>query len=108
MLDTLVQEHLAAHGHDPQRSLAALPAAGAMAQNLGSLADPDVQASLAQVGNGSVSDGRTAAYRPAAAGRYSVLRPHAQSGQNYVAATLGSESPPSGDRGTAGLTARPL
>src|SRR5262245_19093686 len=49
LLDALVQAHLAQHGNDPQKSLAALSLLGPARKELGQIADPDVQASLGVV-----------------------------------------------------------
>src|SRR5205823_9759904 len=45
-LDVLVERHLARHGHDAARSLAALPATPDLAGALVQVADADVDASL--------------------------------------------------------------
>ena len=50
VLDSLVDKHLARHGGDPQRSLAALSSEARVRATLDSVADFDVQASLARVG----------------------------------------------------------
>src|SRR5262245_9701726 len=53
VLDALVVRHLRKHGGDPQRSLASVGPAGAVGsvrEELGRLADPDLDASLARVG----------------------------------------------------------
>jgi serine/threonine-protein kinase len=49
LLEALVRAHLAQHGGDPQKSLAALSSLGPARRDLERIADPDVQASLAVV-----------------------------------------------------------
>src|SRR5262249_19025845 len=103
-LDALVDRHLARHGGDPERSLAAVASGGAASSvraELHQLADPDLDASLAHVGAAptpsaprGASDG-TVDHRGPDGGstldhvgdedtplcspvRYRVLRPHAK------------------------------
>src|SRR5258707_4179266 len=49
MLDGLVAEHLKAHGHEAERSLAAVAAPEAVRADLRRIADGDLHASLAQL-----------------------------------------------------------
>src|SRR5262245_3237127 len=49
LLDALVQAHIARHGDDPQRGLAAV-SGSPVREALASVADPDVQASLTRLG----------------------------------------------------------
>jgi hypothetical protein len=49
LLETLVQAHLEMHGGDAEHSLAAVSATGSARKELEQIADPDLQASLAQV-----------------------------------------------------------
>jgi serine/threonine protein kinase len=51
LLEALVQEHIEAHHNDPQQSLAALSSLSSVRQELSSVADNDLQASLSQVGD---------------------------------------------------------
>jgi serine/threonine-protein kinase len=94
-LDVLVQRHLARHGHDPARSLAALPATPRLAAELNQMGDPDVCASL----SGLAPSNATTAERPSpAAGRdegssppgsrYRVVRLHARGGLGQVSLAL--------------------
>src|SRR5690348_17277710 len=48
-LEAGVERHLARHGNDPERSLAALSSVGSVRRDLQQVADADVQASLAHV-----------------------------------------------------------
>jgi tRNA A-37 threonylcarbamoyl transferase component Bud32 len=50
-LDALVQAHIVAHHNDPQQSLASLSSASSVRQELSSVADDDLQASLSRVGD---------------------------------------------------------
>jgi hypothetical protein len=47
--DALVQRHLAMHGPDPARSLAAVSSVSSVGEQLGQIADGDVRASLTQM-----------------------------------------------------------
>ena len=49
LLEETVHAHLSRHGHDAAKSLAALSSVDDVKQELAKIADPDVQASLAQV-----------------------------------------------------------
>ena len=48
-LDALVAEHLKLHAHDPQKSLASLSSIGSVREDLTSIPDPELHASLQQV-----------------------------------------------------------
>src|ERR1700722_8852284 len=54
LLEEAIHNHLARHGNDVQRTLAALRAVDPIKQELGHIADPDLQASLAHVSIASV------------------------------------------------------
>jgi formylglycine-generating enzyme required for sulfatase activity/tRNA A-37 threonylcarbamoyl transferase component Bud32 len=99
LLEPLVREHVRAHGDDAARSLAALSSAESIRRDLGRVADPDVQASLAAASAaraGDAGDGETyataadAADATAAGGadswnpRFRILRPHAKGGLGEV------------------------
>jgi WD40 repeat protein len=103
-LDVLVQKHLARHGGDTEKSLAALPISTPLRQELSRLADGDRQASLAHTSTApapevdpyatgyaapDAENGRGAAGASASSSgqRFRVLRPHARGGlgQVYVA-----------------------
>src|SRR5207244_3996264 len=49
LLDALVQKHLAMHGNDPEKSLAAVSSIASVKKDLAHIADRDVQASLMHV-----------------------------------------------------------
>src|SRR5712692_2731434 len=49
LLEALVQKHLALHGNDPAKSLAALSSVGSARQELEQIADAELHASLARV-----------------------------------------------------------
>jgi serine/threonine-protein kinase len=95
LLDGLVDEHLRAHGDDAQHSLAALPAAGAVRQDLADVADQDLQASLGPPPStdpdSTVDQSPSFVGGTAGALRYRVLRPHAQGGLGEVFVALDRE-----------------
>jgi len=80
-LDLVAAEHLKAHGGDPQRSLAAVGHLSMLDGALRSVADPELQTSIAAAGHVLA----TTIERPAAERtRYQVLRPHAKGGLGRV------------------------
>jgi formylglycine-generating enzyme required for sulfatase activity/tRNA A-37 threonylcarbamoyl transferase component Bud32 len=107
LLESLVNEHIAAHGDDPARSLATIESAGSARRELETVADPDLQASLAHVTvAGTVNDDpfatrldtETLAARTASGaattsegGRFRVIRFHAKGGLGRVSVALDQE-----------------
>jgi tetratricopeptide (TPR) repeat protein len=89
LLDALVAEHLKAHGGDALRSLAAVAHRSTLGDLAQSVADPDLQGTLAAAG---ATLATTADYQPAEDGlRYRVLRPHAQGGLGVVSVARDAE-----------------
>jgi serine/threonine protein kinase len=89
LLDAMADEHLKAHGGDPQRSLAAVAHPSTLGDVAASVADPELQASLAAAG---ATLATTADFRPAEDGlRYHILRPHAQGGLGVVSVARDAE-----------------
>jgi serine/threonine-protein kinase len=92
VLNALVHQHVKAHHNDPQQSLAAIAAPAAVCQQLRSLADAEVQASLdsvAEVQDTGTDPDATGPFVPSSpdggtADRYRVLRPHARGGLGEV------------------------
>ncbi len=95
LLEALVREHLMQHGDDPQQSLASLSSVDAAKQQLGQLADPDLQASLAPLLSSPVLSLSSTQLRPAITPgivedapanteRFRVLRYHAEGGLGQV------------------------
>jgi tetratricopeptide (TPR) repeat protein/tRNA A-37 threonylcarbamoyl transferase component Bud32 len=85
LLEALVNEHLKAHGNDPQRSLAALSQSSVapIAQSLRKVADADLQQSLG--GLPEQTHAETTVFTPREAGhRFRVIRPHAHGGLGEV------------------------
>jgi serine/threonine protein kinase len=90
LLEALVDEHLGAHGHNLQRSLAAVPRVKSATLALGGSTDADLQAGLTRGGQGSTAGpdtGATPVLGPVGVSpdmRYRVLRPHARGGLGDV------------------------
>jgi serine/threonine-protein kinase len=90
LLEGLVAKHLELHGHDAERSLAALSSLGSVREQLRQVADPEVEASLAHVSRERPEEDPHAT-RPLSAGeptsaglRFRILRPHARGGLGEV------------------------
>jgi tetratricopeptide (TPR) repeat protein len=89
LVDQLVAAHLKVHGDDAQRSLAAVAHHSTLGDLAQSVADPDMQASLAAAG---ATLDTTADERRAEDGlRYRVVRPHAQGGLGVVSVARDAE-----------------
>jgi serine/threonine protein kinase len=92
LLEALVGEHLKRHGGDPMTSLAAVSSLGSVREDLGKLADPDLQASLSTASSraaGADDEAEaTATFTPSssphAAARFRVLRFHKQGGLGRI------------------------
>ncbi len=82
LLEPLVNEHIAQHDNDPAKSLMAIGSASTLQHDLKQLADPEVQASLAPLGEcvGTLS----APLPPSAGSRFRILRLHARGGLGEV------------------------
>jgi hypothetical protein len=84
-LERLLRRTLLRHGGQPRASLAALPGASVARQALASVADPEVQASLAVLTPSEAVDRPTTTdYHPPGRGRYTVTGLHAQGGIGRV------------------------
>jgi WD40 repeat protein/tRNA A-37 threonylcarbamoyl transferase component Bud32 len=96
-LDVLVQKHLDRHQGDVEKSLAAVAVPTPLHQQLHSLGDPDVQASLSRLPtpSGQAEPGlltsTTAEISRVGSLRYHVLRPHDKGGIGEVFVALDQE-----------------
>src|SRR5438270_4469259 len=87
LLEPMVARHVEKHGDDPARSLAAVSSADSIRRDLGRVADPDVQASLAA---GSAARVAVETRAPDAGDAdlwnpgFRILRPHAKGGLGEV------------------------
>jgi serine/threonine protein kinase len=91
MLETLVQEHLALHDHDPAQSLAVVSSIGSVRQDLEQIADAELQGSLAHVSAARPPEDspvrthiQTGPPTPPPGQRYRIVRPHAKGGLGEV------------------------
>jgi hypothetical protein len=91
LLEPLVQAHLHKHGNDPEQSLASVSSIGSVCEQLKQIADPDLEASLAHVGQARPQDPDLYATvdqsvgTPTSSGlRFRILRPHAKGGLGQV------------------------
>jgi serine/threonine protein kinase/tetratricopeptide (TPR) repeat protein len=89
LLNALVAEHIRAHRNDPHLSLQAVSSIGLIRQELGRIADADLQASVAAVGSTRADDleatePHVANGRDDPTRRYQILRPHAKGGLGEV------------------------
>ena len=98
LLDSMVAHHVAIHGGEPRRSLAAALAPRAVGDDLRAIANPDLHAAMSDVAaiDTSVSDPsatRTSEGngRPSAAARFVLLRPLARGAIGQVSVALDRE-----------------
>ncbi len=88
LLQSLLLKHLERHDHDARKSLASLSSIGSVREDLRSISDSELQASLGYVA--AATDARTAETLATEPGqvspgsRYRVLRPHARGGLGEV------------------------
>jgi|SRR6516162_8811956 serine/threonine protein kinase len=87
LLSAMVQAHLKKHGNDPEKSLAAVPVSSRLKEQIQSLADPDVQASLGHLAT-TIDPEPTRSFSvgasTSAGTRFRILRPHAKGGLGEV------------------------
>jgi eukaryotic-like serine/threonine-protein kinase len=89
LLDAMVAKHVAKHGGDPQKSLAACGSSSKTRESLGRIEDADVQASLAHsfatVDDDPYRTQMPSIGTPTSSGRrFTILRPHAKGGLGVV------------------------
>jgi serine/threonine protein kinase/tetratricopeptide (TPR) repeat protein len=99
-VEALAALHVQKHGGDTEKSLAALSAGRSTRERLAGLGDPEVNATLARVGPGSIEpdDDRSGQTLTMSVGttttdglRFRVLRPHARGGLGAVFVALDAE-----------------
>jgi serine/threonine protein kinase len=93
LLTALVARHLELHANDPQQSLAAVSSLGSLREDLRSLADPDLEASLSMAASGRDADATLSWHltTPRTPQRFRVLRPHARGGLGQVSVAMDNE-----------------
>lgn len=96
LLAPLVSRHVENHGGDPQQSLTSLSSIGSVADDLRSLGDADVEATMSIVpANSSLheqgADGQTLESSNTGIQRFSMLRPHAKGGLGMVSVAHDNE-----------------
>jgi serine/threonine-protein kinase len=98
LLEALVQKHLALHGYNMEKSLAAVTSATSIREELIKIPDRDVQASLVQLPSITPPADDPNATRAASIGalsssglRFRILRPHARGGLGQVSVALDEE-----------------
>src|SRR6185369_3392067 len=90
LLEPLVEAHIRQHGNDPQQSLAAISSAASLRDDLASLRDDQLQASLVHVPRGDKATDPLATLSlppgavPGGLARFRILRPHAEGGLGRV------------------------
>jgi eukaryotic-like serine/threonine-protein kinase len=90
-LEVLVEAHIQRHNGDPHRSLVAVGLPSTLQQELESVVDGDLHASLAAAGASSAATVDLCGPRTEPGMRYEVLRPHARGGLGVVSVARDTE-----------------
>ncbi len=95
LLQALVEKHLELHAGDVEKSLASLSSVGSLRENMKSLADPDIAATISAVAAGhrgyDPQATNTVGTPTSSGSRFRILRPHAKGGLGVISVARDDE-----------------